>query len=147
MFYDAFYSRLFDVHPMCRGMFKNEAQGKFFVKMVSLSVSLLDDKESFTKALVKLTETHNERGVKAIEYGIVGEVLLWTLRYSLGDMYTPKVHCSWLRVLCRMLKIMIPVAVQFEMENGRAQEARMHEIHMQGMPNKYSAKGTTPLIT
>lgn len=69
MFFDTFYSRLFDVHPMCRPMFKSglKSQGKFLVKMISMAVSLIDDNVKFTQTLVKLTETHNVRGVKAIE--------------------------------------------------------------------------------
>jgi len=96
-------------------MFTNAAQGRFFVKMISLSLSLLEDKAGFVKTLTKLTETHNQRGIKAVEYGVVGEVILWTLRYCLGDDYTPEIHLCWLRILCRMLKVMIPVAVKFEM--------------------------------
>jgi len=129
-FYDAFYSRLFDVNPMARPMFKSgmKSQGKFLVKMISLSISLLDDTEKFNQTLTKLTEVHNDRGVKAVEYGIVGEVLVWTLRRCLGTAYTPEVHAAWIRILCRMLKVMVPMAVAFEMQNGRAQEARMLEI-------------------
>jgi hemoglobin-like flavoprotein len=129
-FYDSFYSRLFDVHPMARPMFKSgmKSQGKFLVKMISLSISLLDDNEKFTQTLTKLTEVHNDRGVKAVEYGIVGEVLLWTLRRCLGTAYTAEVHTAWIRILCRMLRVMVPMAVAFEMQSGRAQEARMLEI-------------------
>ena len=119
MFYDAFYSRLFDVHPMCRPMFKNEKQGKFFVSMIALSLSMIENQEKFDDTLVKLTEAHNARGVKAIEYGIVGEVLLWTFRYCLTTAYTGELHVSWLRIICRMLKIMIPTAVKYEMESIR----------------------------
>jgi hypothetical protein len=34
-FYDSFYTRLFDIHPMCRQLFKNgmRSQGKFLVKV------------------------------------------------------------------------------------------------------------------
>ena len=68
-FFYSFYSRLFDIHPMCRSMFKSgmKSQGKFLVKMISMAVSMIDDPAKFTLTMVKLTETHNERGVKAIE--------------------------------------------------------------------------------
>ena len=68
-FFDNFYSRLFDVHPMCRPMFKAglKSQGKFLVKMISMALSMIDDNQKFTQTMVKLTETHNVRGVKAIE--------------------------------------------------------------------------------
>lgn len=109
--------------------------------MISLSLSLLEDKVGFEKTLTKLTETHNDRGIKAVEYGVVGEVLLWTLRYVLGDDYTPEIHLVWLRILCRMLKVMIPVAVKFEMENGRAQQARLAEYKK--LKDQKAAGGTS----
>lgn len=68
-FYDSFYTRLFDIHPMCKQLFKNgmRSQGKFLVKMISLAMSELEDPEKFDKNLVKLAEIHYQRGVKAVE--------------------------------------------------------------------------------
>ena len=68
-FYDSFYFRLFDIHPMCRGLFKNgmKSQGKFLVKMISLALSELDAAEKFDKNLSKLAEVHFQRGVKTVE--------------------------------------------------------------------------------
>ncbi len=68
-FYDSFYLRLFDVHPLCKQLFKKgmKSQGKFLVKMISLALSELDDPEKFDKNLVKLSEVHFQRGVKAVE--------------------------------------------------------------------------------
>lgn len=69
-FYDTFYHRLFDVHPMCRSMFKSglKTQGKFLVKMISLCLSEINsDPQKFNQTLVNLTEVHNTRGVKSIE--------------------------------------------------------------------------------
>jgi len=50
-------------------MFKGglRAQGKFLVKMLSLSLSLLNDNDKFTATLVDLAEKHCLRGIKAIE--------------------------------------------------------------------------------
>ena len=68
-FYDSFYLRLFDIHPLCRALFKNgmKSQGKFLVKMISLALSELDDAEKFDKNLHKLAEVHYQRGVKTVE--------------------------------------------------------------------------------
>jgi hypothetical protein len=68
-FYDSFYTRLFDIHPMSRQLFKGgmRSQGKFLVKMISLALSEMDDPEKFDKNLVKLAEIHYQRGVKAVE--------------------------------------------------------------------------------
>lgn len=67
-FSHCFYSRLFNIHPMAKDLFKDmKSQGKFLVKMISLSLSEMSDAEKFEKTLVKLAEIHNERGVKAVE--------------------------------------------------------------------------------
>jgi hypothetical protein len=68
-FYDSFYTRLFDIHPMSRQLFKGgmRSQGKFLVKMISLALSELDDPQKFDSNLVKLAEVHYQRGVKAVE--------------------------------------------------------------------------------
>ena len=130
-FFDNFYSRLFDVHPMCRPMFKAglKSQGKFLVKMISMALSMIDDHQKFNQTMVKLTETHNERGVKAIEYGIVAEVLFWTVRRCLGTAYDKTVHSIWVKVVSRMLKIMVPVAVAYEIQSeGVNQKNRISEM-------------------
>lgn len=68
-FYDTFYTRLFDIHPMSRCLFKNgmRSQGRFLVQMISLSLSELADPVKFDKTLTKLAEVHYQRGVKAVE--------------------------------------------------------------------------------
>ena len=67
-FSHCFYSRLFNIHPMARDLFKDmKSQGKFLVKMISLSLSEMNDAAKFESTLIKLAEIHNERGVKAVE--------------------------------------------------------------------------------
>ena len=68
-FYDSFYTRLFDIHPLSRQLFKNgmKSQGKFLVKMISLALSELDDPHKFDLTLIKLAEIHYQRGVKSVE--------------------------------------------------------------------------------
>jgi hemoglobin-like flavoprotein len=121
-FYDTFYSRLFDVHPLCRSMFKSglKTQGKFLVKMISMLISDIDsDPTKFNNTLVKLTETHNDRGVKSIEYGIVGEVMFWTLREVVGrEVFDKDAHLAWIRIFSRILSVVVPVAVAYEIKTG-----------------------------
>lgn len=61
-----------------------KSQGKFLVKMISLSISLLDDEEKFNDTITKLTEVHNDRGVKAVEYGkINGDIFANNILFRL----------------------------------------------------------------
>lgn len=121
-FYDTFYRRLFDVHPLCRSMFKSglKTQGKFLVKMISMLLSDIDsDPVKFNNTLVKLAETHNDRGVKSIEYGIVGEVMFWTLREVVGhEVFDKETHLAWIRIFSRILSVVVPVAVAYEIKTG-----------------------------
>lgn len=67
-FSDCFYGRLFDVHPLSRPLFRDlTSQGKFLVKMITLSLTELSDPGKFESILVRLAEVHNHRGVKAVE--------------------------------------------------------------------------------
>lgn len=72
-FYDTFYTRLFEIHPMCKQLFKNgmRSQGTFLVKLITLALSELEDPIKFNNILKKLAETHYERGVKAFECKIL----------------------------------------------------------------------------
>jgi hemoglobin-like flavoprotein len=151
-------------------MFKSgmKSQGKFLVKMISMAVSMIDDPDKFSLTMVKLTETHNERGIKSIECkhmrarsflfssseffcysfilpfdcflicspvdGIVGEVLFWTVRRCLGEAYTPDVQLIWTKVVSRMLKIMIPCAVAFELQS--------HGVHQRNRFSEASSRGS-----
>lgn len=123
MFYDTFYKRLFDVHPLSKDMFSGgmKSQGKFLVKMISMSLSLLDNHAKFKETMMGLAESHNRRGIKAIEYGIVGDVMFWTLKKLLAEAYSHKAHQAWITIFSRMLAIIVPVAVAHEL-NGEKSE-------------------------
>lgn len=125
-FYNSFYNRLFDIHPLARDLFKDmRSQGKFLVKMISLSLSERNDPEKFRLTLVRLAEIHNQRGVKAVEYGVVGEVLFWSIRLCTGPtIYTYEVHQAWVKIYSHMLKTMVPLAVAHELRDNSAQERR-----------------------
>mmetsp|Transcript_7988 Transcript_7988/g.13277 ORF Transcript_7988/g.13277 Transcript_7988/m.13277 type:complete len:277 (-) Transcript_7988:1668-2498(-) len=125
-FYHEFYDRLFDIHPMAKDLFSDaKSQGRFLVKMISLSLSESQGRDRYVKTLKKLAEIHNERGVKAIEYGVVGEVLFWAVRRCLGpECYSFESHSAWVGAYSRMLQIMVPLALAYEMKDNSAQERR-----------------------
>mmetsp|Transcript_14090 Transcript_14090/g.23440 ORF Transcript_14090/g.23440 Transcript_14090/m.23440 type:complete len:339 (+) Transcript_14090:50-1066(+) len=125
-FYKLFYGRLFDIHPAAEDLFKNaQSQGKFLVEMVSLSMSELADPLQYKKTLTRLADIHNKRGVKAIEYGVVGEVLFWSIRECLGaELYNFETHGIWVKLYSRMLKTMVPLAVAAEMKDASANQDR-----------------------
>ena len=118
-FFDSFYGQLFLVAPETRPLFKNslQSQGKALVKMISVALSVLDDNSTLVPALQNLAVLHTKRGVTCPQYGIVGEVLLWTLKKVLGSEFTkPGVEESWLKLYCLMLKVMLPAAYAAELQ-------------------------------
>ena len=57
-FYDSFYSRLFQIHPSCKHLFRGslKAQGKVLCKIIGISIGLRDDEVNVTKILVALAK-------------------------------------------------------------------------------------------
>jgi hemoglobin-like flavoprotein len=52
--------------------------------------------------------------VKAVEYGIIGDVLFYTLEITAGALYSPPVEACWKKVYSSMLAIIVPLAVSYE---------------------------------
>ena len=119
-FFDTFYNRLFDVHPSVRPLFKNGlvTQGKFLVQMISMLLRSINDEKAFDESLYRLVVIHNARGVKVSEYGLVGEVLFYSLRHCLGPAYTVDVSKAWIKVFSRMLKYIVPKAIAIELSTS-----------------------------
>lgn len=119
-FFDTFYHRLFDIHPSVRPLFKNGlvTQGKFLVQMISMLLRSINDEKAFDETLYKLVVTHNARGVKVSEYGLVGEVLFYSLHHCLGPAYTVDVSKAWIKVFSRMLKYIVPKAIALELSTA-----------------------------
>lgn len=116
-FFSNFYSRLFDVHPLCKSLFSSglQTQGKFLVKMISITLSQVNNPEQFQETMHDLTVRHCQRGVKAIEYGVVGDVLFWVIRTCVGEKaFTPAVSNVWVRIYSVMLRHIVPQAVAYE---------------------------------
>lgn len=63
------------------------------------------------------------QGIRTIEYGVIGEVLFWSLQKILGDAYTRRVEEAWTKVFSSMLRIIVPIAVAFERDEGRFKRA------------------------
>ena len=115
-FYDCFYNRLFDVNPSARPLFKTniQSQGRVLMGIISTALNQLRDPDSFTAMLINLAHVHSQRGVRGMQYGIIGDVLFWTLKHCLGEAYDEKTSHAWIKIFSYMLKIIVPVAVADE---------------------------------
>ena len=125
-FYDCFFSRLFDVNPAARPMFKTNLQslGRVLMGLISTALNQLKDPSTFEKTLINLAHSHSKRGVRGVQYGIMGDVLFWTLRKCLGTKYDNATSHSWTKIFSYMLKIIVPIAVADEITEVKAREKK-----------------------
>jgi hemoglobin-like flavoprotein len=92
-----FYSRLFELDPALRPLFKGDMteQGKKLMNMIAAAVQGLDNPERLVPTLKALGHRHAGYGVTQASYATVGDALLWTLKHGLGDGFTAEVEDAW----------------------------------------------------
>jgi hemoglobin-like flavoprotein len=92
-----FYTRLFDLEPQLRPLFKHDMaeQGRKLVQMLAFVVGHLDNPNVLLPAVQRLGERHASYGVAAQHYPAVGAALLWTLEQALREHFTPEVRAAW----------------------------------------------------
>lgn len=57
--------------------------------------------------------------------GIFGECLFWVLRLTLGmDVYDATTHLGWVKIYSRILRVIIPIVIQYELDNRAAIEEK-----------------------
>jgi len=109
---DLFYKRLFELRPDYRRLFPDEMSGqkRKLIKMLAFIVKSLDWFEDQWRddvapnedlMLVVLAMGRRHTALYRIpdeSYGVVGEALIWTLDYGLGDAFTPPVKGAWIRL-------------------------------------------------
>jgi hemoglobin-like flavoprotein len=95
-----FYSRLFEVAPEVKHMFKGDMkeQARKLMSMVTLIVSKLDKLDTILSEIRSLASRHNRYGTKRDHYAAVGESLIWTLKTGLGDRWTKETEEAWTAV-------------------------------------------------
>ncbi|MBX3500543.1 MAG: hemin receptor [Alphaproteobacteria bacterium] len=94
---DLFYSRLFELDPSLKPLFKGDMkeQGLKLMAMIGTAVGGLDRLDSIVPAVQALGRRHVGYGVKTEHYDTVGSALLWTLEQGLGAAFTPEVKSAW----------------------------------------------------
>jgi len=117
-FYELFYEKLLETHPGAKVLFKknNKRMRQYFIGSFTMLLDSVNDVEKFTRSLVSLAHVHNNIGVKALEYGVVGEVIMNTIHRCCGDEFTDEAKKGWVKVFSRMFDIILPIVVKFEMK-------------------------------
>lgn len=94
---DMFYTRLFEMDPDLRPLFKDDIklQGRRLMAMITTAVNNLHQLETILEPVQDLGRRHVDYGVKPEHYDTVGAALLWTLGQGLGDGFTSEVEAAW----------------------------------------------------
>jgi hemoglobin-like flavoprotein len=109
---DLFYKRLFELRPAYRRLFPEDMapQKRKLLAMLAFIVRTLDWDEAGWKdpveadhdlflVVLALGLRHAELyQVPDESYDVVGQALLWTLDYGLGEAFTTEVRDAWARV-------------------------------------------------
>ena len=92
-----FYSRLFEIAPEVKPLFRNDMteQGRKLMRTLTVVVNSLGNLEAILPAASALAKNHVAYGVKASHYTPVGAALLWTLEHGLGADWTPEIKNAW----------------------------------------------------
>jgi len=92
-----FYTRLFELDPSLRLMFKGDIaeQGKKLMTTLTVVVRGLTRLDAIVPAVQALGRRHVGYGVADEHYDTVAEALLWTLQQGLGEYFTPDVAAAW----------------------------------------------------
>lgn len=61
--------------------------------------------------------------------GIFGECLFWVLKLIVGPEYDAVTHMGWVKIFSRVLKVMVPIAVQYEIDNKESMKNRIASRH------------------
>jgi len=97
---ELFYTKLFELDPSVRAMFKGDMkeQGRKLMAILNTAVNALDNLEAIVPAVQAMGKRHVGYGVKDEHYDTVGEALIWTLGAGLKDDFTEDTKTAWIEV-------------------------------------------------
>lgn len=106
---EIFYSRLFELAPQVRTLFKGDMkeQGRKLMAMLATVVNGLTRLETIVPAAQQLAVRHAAYGVRPEHYSVVGAALLDTLDKGLGDDFTTEVRDAWSSAYGLLSNVMI----------------------------------------
>lgn len=118
---DLFYKRLFELKPEYREYFTSDLdkQKRKLVAMLAFIVKSLDWSSSEWRneveveddlflVVVALGRRHGELyQIPDSSYPVVGEALIWTLDYGLGEAFTEEIKDAWLTVYTQLSRMML----------------------------------------
>jgi hemoglobin-like flavoprotein len=139
---DLFYKRLFELRPEYRKLFPENmaAQKRKLLQMLAFVVKSLEYPDAAWRSTVPLDEDlmyvvlalgrrHRDLyKIPAESYAAVGEALLWTLDYGLGEAFTAEVRTAWLHVYQLLASTMRLGSALIDAESAHAAVHKVGEL-------------------
>lgn len=109
---EIFYTRLFEIAPEVRPMFRGDMtkQGAKLMATLGVVVNGLRELDKIVPVAQTLARAHVSYGVQATHYAPVGAALLYALQQGLGDAFTPQVEDGWTTAYATLSSVMIEAA-------------------------------------
>ena len=107
-----FYSRLFEIAPELRPLFKEspEAQAQKLVSLLAFAIQKLDNIGEIVNDVKLLGKRHKKYNVRPEHYAIVAQALLWTLEKALQEKWNDEIKDAWVAVYTVLSSTMINAA-------------------------------------
>lgn len=102
----------------------------FMIYMINQMMFLVSQNRHRSK-LRRFAQYCIKKGVKIIEFAVLGEVLLWTLSYTLGPSFCELTRTAWIKGYSRVLDVVIPEAFLYASQKKRKEKDAIDllEIH------------------
>lgn len=109
---EAFYTRLFELAPDTRPLFRNDMvdQGRKLFLTLSTVIDALDRPDRIASAAGELAVRHVGYGTQEHHYSAVGSALIETLRTGLGSAFDQETEDAWLAAYDMLSRIMLNAA-------------------------------------
>jgi hemoglobin-like flavoprotein len=106
---ELFYTRLFEVAPGVKHLFKGEIkeQSRKLMSMITYVIAKLDKLDTILDEVKGLATRHNKYGAKKEHYAVVGECLIYTLKTGLGTRWNAETEAAWVAVYGVLANAMI----------------------------------------
>jgi hemoglobin-like flavoprotein len=112
-----FYSKLFELDPELRHLFKSDMgeQKRKLMSTLGFAVANLNSMDALIPVVQQMGKRHLGYGVEEKHYETAGAALLWTLQQGLGPSFSPQVKESWLAVYGLLTGVMKAAAKEASM--------------------------------
>ena len=107
-----FYTRLFELAPEVRALFKGDMveQGRKLMTMLGSVTRGLNDLDTLVPVAQRLAVRHVGYGARPAHYAVVGAALIDTLDKGLGAEFTSDVRAAWEKAYGTLSGVMIAAA-------------------------------------